>query len=72
MVRRDLKRRLRAIDVTGAKSGIEIWIGQGGGMVRGPRGEQMTREEAEALGALPAHLNSWSAQPKRGFDVEGS
>jgi len=50
MVRRDLKRRLRAIEVAGAKSDIEIWIGQGGGMVRGPHGEQMTREEAEALG----------------------
>ena len=48
-VLRDLERRLRAIEVAGS-GGIEIWIHQGGGTVRGPKGEQMTREEVEALG----------------------
>ena len=45
---RDLERRLRAVEVAGS-GGIEIWIQQGDGTVRGPQGEQMTREEAEAL-----------------------
>ena len=45
---RDLERRLRAVEVAGSGA-IEIWIHQGDGTVRGPRGEQMTREEAEAL-----------------------
>jgi hypothetical protein len=36
--------------VTDVRSGkIEIWIEQGDGTVRGPHGEQMTREEADAL-----------------------
>jgi hypothetical protein len=46
---RDLERRLRAVEVAGSGA-IEIWIHQGDGTVRGPRGEQMTGEEAEALG----------------------
>ena len=49
MVRRDHKRRLRAIEQSGAQPAFQIWITQGGGMVRGPHGEQMTREEAEAF-----------------------
>ena len=48
-MRRELKRRLRAAELLGSSS-IEIWIFQGDGTVRGPRGEQMMREEAEALG----------------------
>ena len=48
-MRRDLERRLRAVEAAGS-AGIEIWIEQGDGTVRGPHGEQMTREEAEALG----------------------
>jgi hypothetical protein len=48
-VRRELKRRLRAVELSGL-GGIEIWIFQGDGTVRGPHGEQMMREEAEALG----------------------
>jgi len=47
-VRGDLERRLRAVEVAGS-GGIEIWIHQGDGTVRGPCGQQMTREEAEAL-----------------------
>jgi len=48
-VRRDLELRLRAVEVAGS-DGIEIWIDQGDGTVRGPQGEQMIREDAEALG----------------------
>ena len=48
-VRRDLERRLRLVEITDAGWGIQIWIDQGDGTVRGPHGEQMTREEAEAL-----------------------
>ena len=40
-MRRNLERRLRAAEVAGS-GGIEIWIH--------PHGEQMIREEAEALG----------------------
>jgi hypothetical protein len=47
-VRRELKRRLRAVELSGS-GGIEIWIFQGDGTVRGPHGEQMMRKEAEAL-----------------------
>jgi hypothetical protein len=51
-VRRELKRRLRAAELSGS-GGIEIWIEQGDGTVRGPHGEQMTREEADALARAP-------------------
>jgi hypothetical protein len=48
-VLRDLERRLRAVEA--ARPGrFELWISQGDGTVRGPHGEQMTREEAEASG----------------------
>ena len=47
-MRRDLERRLRAVEAAGS-AGIEIWIEQGDGTVRGPQGEQMTREEVSAL-----------------------
>ena len=46
IVRRDLERRLRAVEVAGS-GGVEFWIYQGNGMVRGRKGQQMTREEAE-------------------------
>ena len=49
MVRRDHKRRLRAIELACAKPAFQIWISEGDGTVRGPHGEQMTREEAQAL-----------------------
>ena len=50
-MRRDLERRLRQIEATDVWSDrIEIWVDQGDGTVCGPRGEQMTFEEAEALG----------------------
>jgi hypothetical protein len=48
-VRRDLERRLRLVEIADAESGIRIWIDQGDGMVCDLLGEQMTREEAEAL-----------------------
>jgi len=46
-VRRDLERRLRAIELK-RSAGFEYWICQRDGMVRGPHGEQMTREAAES------------------------
>jgi hypothetical protein len=46
-VRRDLERRLRVVEMAG--SGIEVWIEESDGTVRGPHGKQMTRDEAEAL-----------------------
>ena len=45
-MRPDLKRRLRAVEVAGS-GGFELWIGQGDGMIRGPSGELLTREEVE-------------------------
>jgi hypothetical protein len=54
-MRRDLERRLQAIEAAGS-AGIEIWIEQDDGTVRGPRGEQMTHEEAEALGRATGKL----------------
>jgi len=50
VMRRDLECRLRAVEVAGS-GGIEIWIHQSDGTVRGPRGEQMTREEGAHLEA---------------------
>jgi hypothetical protein len=50
-MRRDLERRLRRAEIANARSdSIELWIDQGNGSVLGPRGEQMTREQAERLG----------------------
>ena len=51
-MRRDLEHRLRAVEVA-ESTGFEIWIEQGDGTVRGPHGEQMTREEADALACAP-------------------
>jgi hypothetical protein len=55
-MRRDLERRLRAVEVAGSGK-TEIWVRQDDGLVRSPRGEQMTFEEAKALwravGAIP-------------------
>lgn len=45
-MRHDLERRLRAVERKGS-GGFEYWIGQGDGMVRGPSGELLTREEVE-------------------------
>ena len=58
-MRRDLERRLREVDVAGSGR-IEIWVRQNDDLVRNPRGEQMTFEEAEALcrvvGTIPIFL----------------
>jgi hypothetical protein len=54
-MRRDLERRLRAVEVAGSGR-LEIWIDQGDGTVRGPRGEQVTHEEAESLGRAAGRL----------------
>ena len=58
-MRRDLERRLRAVEVAGSGR-IEIWVRQDDGLVRSPRGEQMTFEEAEALaralGTIPVFM----------------
>ena len=51
LMRKDLERRLRRIEMRGAPADrIEFWIDQGDGILRGPRGEQITREQAYALG----------------------
>ena len=59
-MRRDLERRLRAVEVAGSGR-IEIWVRQDDGLVRSPGGAQMTFEEAEALwrasGAIPILLS---------------
>jgi hypothetical protein len=47
-VLRDLERRLRAVEAARPRD-VEFWIYQGDGTVRGPQGEEMTLEEAEAL-----------------------
>jgi hypothetical protein len=64
-VRRDLERRLKAVEVAGS-GGIEIWVRQGDGAVRGPRGEQMTLEEAETLaraaGKIPIIISETDAR----------
>jgi len=58
-MRRDLERRLRAVEVAGSGR-IEIWVHQDDGLVRSPRDERMTFEEAEALwravGTIPIFL----------------
>ena len=59
-MRRDLELRLRAVEVVGSGR-IEIWVRQDDGLVRSPRGDQMTFEEAEALwravGTIPVFLS---------------
>ena len=49
MVQREHKRRLRAIELACRKPVFVTWRPQGDGALRGPNGEQMTREEAQAL-----------------------
>ena len=62
-MRKDLERRLRAVEVAGSGR-VEIWRHQDDGLVRGPRGEQMTFEEAEALwrafGTIPLLVNKFN------------
>jgi hypothetical protein len=59
-MRRDLEPRLRAVEVVGPGR-IEIWVHQDDGLVRSPRGELMTFEEAEALwrasGTIPVFFS---------------
>ena len=59
-MRRDLELRLRAVEIAGSGR-IEIWVSQDDGLVRSPRGEQMTFEDAEALwravGTIPVLLS---------------
>jgi hypothetical protein len=44
-MRRDLERRLRHLENTDAgRDAIETWIDEGDGMLRGPRGERITRD----------------------------
>ena len=50
-MRRDLERRLRAVEVSGS-GGFIYLICQGDSTVRGPNGEQTTREEFEARARL--------------------
>jgi hypothetical protein len=47
-MRRDLERRLRALEVAGSGR-IVVCTEQGDGRVAGPHGEQVTWAEAEAL-----------------------
>ena len=47
-MRRDLERRLCAIERLKPR-GFELWVWRGDGTVRGPQGQVMTQEEAEAL-----------------------
>jgi hypothetical protein len=46
-MRRDLERRLRAVERKGS-GGFEYWICESDGMVRSLSGELLTREEVEA------------------------
>jgi hypothetical protein len=46
-MRRELERRLRAVERKGSGE-IEYWICIGDGMVRNPSGDPLTREEVEA------------------------
>jgi hypothetical protein len=49
-MRRDLERRLRAVEIVrpGANAG-QVWIQQSDGMLRGPRGEIITRDAFEVV-----------------------
>jgi hypothetical protein len=48
-MRRDLERRLRAVELAGARyNGVELWIDQGDDTFRGPSGELLTGEGVEA------------------------
>ena len=62
---RDLERRLRAVEAARPRR-FELWISLGDGTFRGPSGEQMTREEAEALrraaGTFQFFVNKGDAQ----------
>ena len=64
-MRRDLELRLRAVEVVGSGR-IEIWVRQDDGLVRSPRGDQMTFEEAEALcraaGTIPMFITDTDAR----------
>jgi hypothetical protein len=56
-MRRDLERRLRLVEIAGARTGgIHIWIDQGDGAVRDLQGKEMRREEAEALASVSGSL----------------
>jgi hypothetical protein len=54
-VLRDLECRLRAVE-TARPRRFEFWIGQGDGLVRGPSGELLTREEVETRSRTSGRL----------------
>ena len=46
-MRKDLERRLRRLEIAAARlrsGGMEFWVEEDDGMIRGPRGEKITRE----------------------------
>lgn len=59
-MRRDLELRLRAVELAGSGRS-EIWVHQDDDLVRSPRGERMTCEEAQAqcraVGKIPIFLS---------------
>jgi hypothetical protein len=62
-----LERRLRRLEIASrTNGGIEIWIDQGDGTVRGLGGEQMTRQEvierARMTGATAIFIDEIDAQ----------
>ena len=62
-MRKDLERRLRRLEIAAARSRsdvLEFWIDEGEGMIRGPRGEKITREaffhlRSQETGVLMVH-----------------
>jgi hypothetical protein len=49
-MRRDLERRIQAVETARIKASVaEVWIEMANGMMRGPRGELIPREEFEVL-----------------------
>jgi len=63
-MRRDLERRLRAVEVAGS-GGLVVLFERDDATVRGPYGEQLTREDAAALwratGKIPIVISKHGA-----------
>jgi hypothetical protein len=48
-MRRDLERRLKAVETARLRAGgVEIWIEQSNGILRGPRGKTISKDTFEA------------------------
>jgi hypothetical protein len=68
-MRKVLERRLQAVEIEQTDTITEVWIEQGDNVLRGPRGETITRD---AFAVVCSHLALIVILPDNGRDAKRS